>query len=130
MSSCVKYELEYILKVSPQLLYQYISTPSGLGQWFADKVSVVGDIFTFIWEDSQEKAKLVRKKEDEMLRFKWNKNSGEPEHYFEMKIIVDEITQDVSLLITDFAKDEDEMREAKLIWESQVAYLKNALGCN
>ena len=55
----------------------------------------------------------------------WEEN--EDGSYFEMRIIVDEITKDVSLFITDFA-EEDEVDEAKMLWENQVSDLKQVLG--
>lgn len=58
----IKYELEFVIHASPQLLYQYISSPSGLSGWYADNVNVQGDIYTFIWDEAEEKAKLLRKK--------------------------------------------------------------------
>ena len=62
MSTKVKYELEFPIQASPQLLYNYISTPSGLSEWFADNVNSRGELFTFIWDDSEEQAKLLTKK--------------------------------------------------------------------
>ncbi|WP_373657448.1 START-like domain-containing protein, partial [Escherichia coli] len=38
MSEKIKYEMEFPITASPQLLYQYISTSSGLSEWFADNV--------------------------------------------------------------------------------------------
>ena len=67
MSVKVKYELEFPFQSSPQLLYQYISTPSGLSEWFADNVNSRGEFFTFIWNDSEEKAKLASKKQENAL---------------------------------------------------------------
>ena len=43
MSVKVKYELEFPIQSSPQLLYQYISTPSGLSEWYADNVNTRGE---------------------------------------------------------------------------------------
>ena len=63
-----KFEIEYPITSSPQLLYQYISTPSGLTEWFADNVNSRGEFFTFIWGDSEEKAKLVTLKTDEKVK--------------------------------------------------------------
>ena len=124
----VKYEIEFPIKSSPQLLYPYISTPSGLSEWFADNVNSRGEFFTFIWEDSQEKAKLMSKKTDERIKFKWlNYDNSETEYYFEIKLMVDEITKDVSIVIVDFA-DEDEVEESKLLWENQISDLKHVLG--
>ena len=62
MKTKVKFELEFPIQASPQLLYNYISTPSGLSEWFADNVNSRGELFTFIWDDSEEQAKLITKK--------------------------------------------------------------------
>lgn len=126
MNNKQKFELEFPIQVSPQLLYQYISTPSGLMEWFADDVNFRGEFFTFFWDDTQEQAKLLRKKADELIKFRWvEANDGS---YFEFRIMEDEITKDVSLIITDFAKKE-ELEEAKMLWKNQINDLKHILGC-
>ncbi len=125
MSDKVKFEIEFVIQSSPQLLYQYLSTPSGLSEWFADNVNSRGEMFSFIWDDSEEVAKLMKRKSDEFVKFSWEEDGGGS--YFEMKIIVDEITKDVSLFITDFAY-EDEVEEAKMLWANQVSNLKQVLG--
>jgi uncharacterized protein YndB with AHSA1/START domain len=128
MSSKIKYEIEFPINSSPQLLYQYISTPSGLSEWFADNVNSRGEFFTFIWNDSEEKARLASKKTDEKVKFKWvDDNNKDSEYYFELQIIVDEITKDVSLTVVDFA-DDGEVSEAKLLWENQISDLKHIIG--
>ncbi len=125
MQDKVKFELEFPIHSSPQLLYQYISTPSGLSEWFADNVNSRGELFTFIWDDSEEQAKLIRKKNGEFVKFKWLE--GGEETFFEIKIVVDEITKDVSVIVTDFT-EEDELDEAKMLWENQISDLKHVLG--
>ncbi len=125
MSDKIKYELEFVIQSSPQLLYQYISTPSGLSEWFADNVNSRGELFIFIWDGTEENAKLLKKKNDEFVKFAWEED--EDGGFFEMKIIVDEITKDVSLFITDHA-EEDEVEESKMLWENQVSDLKQVLG--
>ncbi|SDG97023.1 START-like domain-containing protein [Psychroflexus sediminis] len=128
MSDKVKYELEFPIQASPSLLYQYISTPSGLSEWFADNVNSRGELFTFIWEGSEEQAKLLSKKTDDRMKLRWTADEEEGlNYYFEMKIQVDEITKDVSLMITDFA-EEDEVDEGKMLWENTVSDLKQILG--
>lgn len=127
MSDKNKFEIEFVIQSSPQMLYQYISTPSGLSEWFADNVNSRGEKFTFIWDGAEEEAKLLKKKSDEFVKFAWAE--GEDDTFFEMKIIVDEITKDVSLFITDFA-EEDEIDESKMLWENQVSDLKQVLGSN
>ena len=121
----VKFEIEFPIHSSPQLLFQYISTPSGMSEWFADNVNSRGELFTFIWDDSEEQAKLISKKSGERVKFKWEEEDAGD--FFEMKIQVDEITKDVSLIVSDFA-DEDEVEEAKMLWENQISQLKHVLG--
>jgi len=125
MSDKIKYEIEFVIQSSPQMLFQYIATPSGLSEWFADNVNSRGEMFTFIWDGSEEQAKLVKRKSDEFVKFVWLES--EDESFFEMRIIVDEITSDVSLFITDFA-EEDELEESKMLWENQISTLKQVLG--
>ena len=128
MEDKIKIEMEFPIHSSPQLLYQYISTPSGLSEWFADNVNSRGEMFTFIWNDSEEKAKLLSKKSDERIKFRWLADEEEGDsYYFEIRIQVDEITKDVSIIVTDFI-DEDEVEEAKMLWENQISDLKQVLG--
>ncbi|WP_047547274.1 START-like domain-containing protein [Psychroserpens sp. Hel_I_66] len=128
MEDKVKIEMEFVIHASPQLLYQYISTPSGLSEWFADNVNSRGEFFTFIWDGSEEKAKLVSKKSGERIKFRWMSDDEEGNSYFfEIRIQVDEITKDVSIIVTDFT-DEDEVEEAKMLWDNQISDLKQVLG--
>lgn len=128
MDDKIKFELEFPIHASPQLLFQYISTPSGLSEWFADNVNSRGEVFTFIWNDTEEKAKLLSKKSGERIRFRWMDDEEDGEsYYFEIRIQVDEITKDVSLIVTDYI-DEDEVDEAKMLWENQISDLKQVLG--
>ena len=128
MSKRISYSLEIDFQSSPQLLFQYLSTPSGLSEWFADDVNSRGEIFTFFWDDGEETAKLLSKKNNEKVKFKWiNDEEASESEFFEFSIEVDEITKDVSLIITDFS-DEDELEESKMLWENSVASLKQVLG--
>ncbi len=124
------FSIEYDFHASPQLLYQYLSTPSGLSEWFADNVNSRGESFTFIWDDSEETALLLQKKNNDKVKFQWqNDEDGYENYYFEFKIQVDEITKDVSLIITDFA-EEDEVEESKMLWDNLVSDLKQVLGAS
>ena len=128
MSSKTFFSLEFDFHASPQLLYQYLSTPSGLSEWFADNVNSRGEHFEFIWDDGEEHAKLMQNKNNERIRFLWiSGENDDADYYFEFKIDVDEITKDVSLTVSDFA-EEDELEESKLLWENLVSDLKQVLG--
>ena len=125
MPKKVKYELEFEIKSSPKILYTYISTASGLEEWFADKVTVRDGIYTFIWEGSEAKAKIASKKDNAYIRFKWV--DSDDDTYFQLEIQQDDITSDVALMVTDFSEPED-TKENSLLWDAQVQNLKHLLG--
>ena len=126
MEEKIKFEMEFPIHASPSLLFQYISTPSGMQEWYADNVNSRGEFFTFIWEGSEEKAKLVSKNKGQSIRFQWV-DDEDTDYYFEMRIQVDAITKDVSIMVTDFAED-DEIEEGKMLWENMISELKQLLG--
>ena len=128
MSEKIKFEMEFVVQASPALLYQYMATPSGMSEWFADNVNSRGEIYTFIWDGSEEQARVLAKKNSEHVRFRWIEDEEDDQSYFfELRIQVDEITKDVSLIITDFAED-DEIDEGKMFWENQISQLKHIIG--
>jgi uncharacterized protein YndB with AHSA1/START domain len=125
MSDKKKFTIEYEIKSSPRILYSFISEANGLAQWFADDVNVRDQTFTFTWDDEKQSARLLFSKENKSIRFRWV--DDEPQFYFEMEILQDELTNDVALGITDFAA-EDAIAERRLIWDNQVNYLIHVLG--
>ena len=105
-----------------------MTTPSGLSEWFADNVNSRGQYFTFVWGDSEEQARLAVKKTDEKVRYIWlDEDKKDTPYFFEMRIEVDEITQDVSLVLFDFATPED-LEESKQLWINQIGDLKKVIG--
>ena len=98
-----------------------------MSEWFADNVNSRSDIFTFIWDDSEEEAKRIGYKTNEKIRYKWLNDEDSEGTYFEFRIEVDALTNDVSLMVTDFA-DEDDVEESKMFWENQIAELKHTIG--
>ena len=127
MDQKIKFEMEIPIQASPSLLYNYISTPSGLSEWYADNVNFRGEVYTFIWEGgAEEQAKLLGKKSGERIKMQWIDDENES-YFFELRIQVDEITKDVSLMITDFA-EEDEVEESRMWWDNMISELKQVLG--
>lgn len=127
----LKFELEYTMNCSAKVLFSRLSTPEGLGEWFAENVNVEGDLFTFFWNNSESKARLAAMKENKLVRFEWINDEDEDkdaeENYFEFRIHMDELTSDLALIITDFAEI-DEKEDAIYLWDSQIADLKRLLG--
>ena len=122
----IKYELEFPIHASPSMIYQCFETPSGLEEWFADRVNSRGKLMSFFWDDSEEQAEIITRKNDEKAKYKWLESEGD-DSYFEFRIQVDAITKDVSLIVTDFA-EEDELEESKMLWENQIDELKHSIG--
>lgn len=124
----VKYQLEYPTKSSIKILYNCLSSPSGLSEWFADDINLKdnGKVYIFQWDGSEQEAELLNKKENHYIRFRWV--DEDPESYFEFRIVVDEMTGDATLVITDFADDDDEAQEQQMLWDSQVKELFHTLG--
>jgi len=127
MSHLTKYTLEFPINSSVNILYKRLSTPSGLAEWFADDVVINDKIFTFFWDGSEQSAKLLKLKNNTFIRFKWEDNDTK-EDYFEFLIQVDEMTTDVSIIVTDFAEDEQDQEEQSQLWEKQISQLKRAIG--
>ncbi|HLG35155.1 MAG TPA: START-like domain-containing protein [Bacteroidia bacterium] len=121
-----KIELEYEIKSSPKVLFTMLSTPSGLEEWFADKVNPQGDNFVFEWEGEKKEAKVVAKKDSMFIRFKWLSDEYH-DTYFEFTIVQDEMTSDVALVVTDFTSEEDR-DETIMLWNSQIADLRHVVG--
>jgi uncharacterized protein YndB with AHSA1/START domain len=123
-----KYQLEYVINTAPKLLYARLTTPSGLSEWFADNVNIRGENFIFIWDKTEQEAKVLMKKLNESVRFKWvDDEEDDEESYFEFLIAKEELTGDVALIITDFA-EEDEISGSQELWDNQIAILKRAIG--
>jgi len=122
-----KFHIEYILKtVSINMLWQTISTTNGLEEWFADKVIVNGKKYIFSWGDSSQEAELVSIRAGSFIRFKWLEDVNE-KCYFEFKINIDDMTNEVALTITDFANPEDQA-DAKTLWDKQIKDLFRNIG--
>lgn len=122
-----KIQIEYPLNpASGTILWAAISTPSGLQRWFADDVSQRGKTYLFRWGKTETReAELINSRSDTFMRFHWT--DDEPRTYFELKIHHNELTNDHSIEVTDFA-DEGEENDLKTLWDSQIEELRRVCG--
>ncbi|MCW3086060.1 MAG: hypothetical protein JWP12_3426 [Bacteroidetes bacterium] len=121
-----KFELEYVVRTSAGILYEFLTSPSGLSEWFADDVNIRDGIFTFYWDGSEQKARLLSFKDEKYVRMQWmDKPEGT---YFEFRIDKDELTGDTSLIIIDFADEGSDLETSRLLWDSQVNKLLHVIG--
>ena len=124
-----KFQIEYPINSSKGVLFNCMSTPSGLSEWFCDDVNIKKDVHTFIWDGSEEVARLVTKKKDEYVKFKWIETEEDDNDgtYFELRIRVDEMTGERAIIVTDFA-EEDDIEDARELWVAQLDRLRRVLG--
>lgn len=123
-----KIHLQYPLNAtSKTILWNAISTPSGLEGWFADGVQSDNKTVTFFWGKTESRsAEIIAVRAYSFIRFRWTdlKNSRD---YFEFRMSNSELTNDFTLEIIDFAAENevDDMRE---LWDSQVETLRRVCG--
>ena len=121
-----KFEMEFVIHASADMLYEFLSTPSGLSEWFCDDLNIRNGIYTFIWDDQLQQARLLKTLDLQLVRFQWvDKTDGS---YFEFKVQRDDLTNDISLIITDFADSAGDRESSKLLWNSQVEKLMHVIG--
>jgi uncharacterized protein YndB with AHSA1/START domain len=122
-----KLSLEFPVKSSIRVLFNAISTPSGLSEWFCDDVNIIeqGKYWDFFWEGEPQRALFLGGEEDLYIRWRWEEYDDKT--YFELRIDVDDITGDIELLVTDFT-DEDEEDTTIALWESQIKDLFKSVG--
>ncbi|MBK7035151.1 MAG: ATPase [Chitinophagales bacterium] len=125
MSKKKKFTIEYIIKSSPLVLYNCLTTPTGLQQWFADTVDNDGNTFFFTWQGETDSADLISTDDDDFIRFRWDWQ--DEDEYFEFRIDKTEVTNDTILFVTDFA-DDNEMDAQKRLWDAQIHNLMVRIG--
>ena len=125
MSKKTQFTLEYPVRCSPSILYEFLSTPAGLQEWFADKVDERDNIFSFSWNGSTDKAEVLESEENRFIKFHWM--HAPKEEYFEFRIEKSEVTNLTILVINDFA-DKKEIKDQSQLWEYQVKDLFHRLG--
>ena len=121
------YTLEYPVRCSPSILYEFLSTPAGLQEWFADKVDERDNVFFFSWNGSSQKAEVLESQEEKFIRFHWL--DAPKEEYFEFSIEKSEITNQTILVDKDFA-EKKEMKDQSMLWDYQVKDLFHRIGSN
>ncbi len=119
------YTLEFPVRCSPTILYDFLATPSGLQEWFADKVDERDKIYSFEWDGTEEKAEVLNKENEKSIKFHWL--HSEPGEYFEFCIEKSEVTNQTILVIKDFAEKREIVDQSRL-WEYQVKDLFHRLG--
>jgi uncharacterized protein YndB with AHSA1/START domain len=119
------YTLEFPVRCSPGILFDFLATPAGLQEWFADKVDERDNVFSFTWNGSTDKAEVLESEQDKFIRFHWL-HMGK-EEFFEFKIEKSEVTNQTILVVKDFAEKKD-IKDQSRLWDYQVKELFHRLG--
>ncbi|MDR1653810.1 MAG: hypothetical protein LBS01_09250 [Prevotellaceae bacterium] len=123
-----KFELEYYLK-SPSLsaVWVAVGTPAGMAEWFADDVWIENDTkYVYLWDGHIQKANVIDLKPYSYIRLQWEEDTG-TDACFELKLIINELTKDMVLHITDFAL-QNEINDSILVWNKQIEEMKRKNG--
>ena len=119
------FSIEYPVRCSPSILYDFLSTPAGLQEWFADRVDERDTVFSFSWNGSVEKAEVLEAEENKFIRFHWL--HAPQNEYFEFAIEKTEVSSQTILVIKDFA-EKKEIADQSRLWSVQVHDLFHRLG--
>jgi uncharacterized protein YndB with AHSA1/START domain len=125
MSKKIQYSVEYPVRCSPAILYEFLSTSSGLQEWFAEKVEDSDGVFSFSWSGASEEAEVLEKEENKSIKFHWVDSPSD--EYFEFSIEKSDVTNLTILVINDFAEKKD-IKDQSQLWETQVKELFHRLG--
>jgi uncharacterized protein YndB with AHSA1/START domain len=121
-----KLVLEYIIYASQKLLFEFITSPSGLSEWFADDVTIQRNIYTFVWDGAKQQAEALSILEGKSIRLRWTDRPNDT--YFEFRIEKNELTYELSLVITDFAETAEDKNSLEVLWQGQVQRLMKVIG--
>ena len=124
-----KIHLEYPLRAgSGSVAWSIIGTPAGLETWFADKVTVNDKVYTFHWGKTEKReAELTHLRANSFIRFHWLDDEEDKRSFFELRICYNELTEDLTLEVTDFA-EADEVEDLKDLWDSDIEKLRRVSG--
>lgn len=125
MATRVSYDLEFIFKASPAIIYKFLTAPDCLVRWFCDSIDITEDVYSFSWDGNEEVAEMVDDIEEERIKFKWD--DADEEEYLEFRMYKSDVTNETILEITDFC-DDDEIKEQSDLWTSLIVTLRKECG--
>lgn len=131
-----KFVAEFEINASRKMLFPYLSTPSGLAQWFADDVNIDEDkVYHIIWDDENHKARMVSQRSNNHVKFEFIEDDDDEAYddeeepaSVELRLEKNEMTQTTFLRIIDTSEAAEDEEEFMDMWESMVNTLKETVG--
>ena len=111
------------------MLYPFISSASGLSQWFADDVNINNEnkVLTIIWDGEENKAKMVSSRINHHIKLEFmNDDSDKDPNTVEFVLDVNELTNTVFIRVIDYS--DMDLQEAQELWDSLIHDLKEIVG--
>ncbi|MCC5937235.1 MAG: ATPase [Lunatimonas sp.] len=128
-----KFISDYQINTSKKVIYPYLSTASGLSQWFADDVVINEDkIYNFIYDGEDHFARPTIMRINHHVKFEFFDPKDEDDveddpSFIEFKLDENELTQTFYLRVIDYGDTYDN-QEQKDIWEGLITNLKEIIG--
>jgi len=123
-----KFVMEFIIHSPISLIYDFLTTPNGLAEWFAEEVDLDTrtQIYTFKWDGAAQQAQILNAKMDSYIRMRWLDKPKDT--YFEFRLDQDEMTNEVALTVTDFGDGDDDIETNRRLWDTQIHRLVKSMG--
>ena len=125
-------ELEYELKSnSPAIIWQFMSTASGLARWIADEVQMDEHFVTLAWGNplmhyDSRQLEILEFVKQSHLRMRWI-DEDDDEAFLEMRMLKSDLTGNYMLHIIDYALPED-IALLHDIWDDDLMRLHHSSG--
>lgn len=128
-----KFVSDYQINTSKKVIYPYLSTASGLSQWFADDVVINEDkVYNFIYDGEDHFAKPTIMRINHHVKFEFfdpqdEEGMEDDPSFIEFKLDENELTQTFYLRVIDYG-DAYDNQEQKDIWEGLITNLREIIG--
>ena len=126
-----KFVGEYQIKASRKMLFPYLSTATGLCQWFADDVNInnIDKTLIFLLDGEERIATIDSIKNNRYVKFRFVNEDEKPKDNdtLEFRLEINELTQSVFVRVEEYTETDD-LEESYQIWYNLLAQLKEIIG--
>jgi len=122
---------EYPINASRKMLFPYLSTATGLCQWFADDVNInnIDKTLIFIVDGEERIAVIDSINKNRYVKFRFLMDGEKPKENdtLEFRLEVNDLTQEVFVRVEEYTESDD-LEESYQIWDNLLAQLKEIIG--
>ena len=126
-----KFVGEYPINASRKMIFPYLSTATGLCQWFADDVNInnIDKTLIFIVDGEERIAVIDSINKNRYVKFRFLMDGEKPKENdtLEFRLEVNDLTQEVFVRVEEYTESDD-LEESYQIWDNLLAQLKEIIG--